>query len=44
MSLDESFAIIEEGAGTQFDPVIASVFLQMREQVEEVFYQFQEEV
>lgn len=42
MSLDESFAIIEQGAGTQFDPLIAKVFLQMRDKVEEVFYQFQE--
>ena len=42
MSLDESFAIIEQGAGTQFDPLIANVFLQMRDKVETVFYQFQE--
>ncbi len=42
MTLDESFAIIEEGVGTHFDPVISSVFLQMREKIEEVFYQFQE--
>lgn len=42
MSLDESFAIIEQGAGTQFDPLIAEVFLRMRDKVEAVFYQFQE--
>ena len=42
MSLDESFGIIEQGAGTQFDPVIAEAFLRMRNKVEEVFYQFQE--
>ncbi len=42
MSLDESFAIIEQGAGTQFDPLIAKVFLQVRDKVEAVFYQFQE--
>lgn len=42
MSLDESFSIIEQGAGTQFDPVIAKVFLQMRDKVEAVFYEFQE--
>ncbi len=42
MSLDESFGIIEQGAGTQFDPVIAEAFLRMRDKVEEVFYQFQE--
>lgn len=42
MSLDESFAIIEEGAGKQFDPLIAKVFLQMRDKVEAVFHQFQE--
>lgn len=44
MSLDESFAIIEQGIGTQFDPLIARMFLQMRDKVEEVFYQFQEEM
>lgn len=44
MSLDESFAIIEEGAGKQFDPLIAKVFLQMRDKVEAVFHQFQEAV
>ena len=42
MSLDESFAIIRQGAGTQFDPVIAEAFLRMRDKVEAVFYQFQE--
>lgn len=42
MSLDESVAIIEQGAGTQFDPLIAKVFLQLRDKVEAVFYQFQE--
>ena len=42
MSLDESFAIIEQGAGTQFDPLIAEAFLRMRDKVEDVFYQFQE--
>ena len=44
MSLDESFAIIEQGAGTQFDPLIAKIFLQLRDKVEAVFYQFQEEI
>jgi len=43
MSLEESFAIIEQGAGTQFDPLIAKVFLRNRDKVEKVFYQFQEE-
>lgn len=42
MSLDESFAIIKEGAGSQFDPLLADIFLQMRDKVEAVFYQFQE--
>ncbi|MBQ8800032.1 MAG: HD domain-containing protein [Lachnospiraceae bacterium] len=44
MSLDESFAIIEQGAGTQFDPLIAKAFLRIRDKVEKVFYQFQEEM
>lgn len=42
MTMDESFAIIEQGSGTQFDPLIAKVFLQVRDKVEKVFYQFQE--
>ncbi|MBQ9768070.1 MAG: HD domain-containing protein [Lachnospiraceae bacterium] len=42
MTLDQSFGIIEAGAGSQFDPLVADVFLQMREKVEAVFYQFQE--
>jgi len=42
MSLDESFGVIEQGMGTQFDPLIAKTFLQIREKVENVFYQFQE--
>ena len=42
MSLDDSFAIIEQGKGTQFDPLIAEAFLQIRDKVEKVFYQFQE--
>ena len=42
MTLDQSFSIIEEGAGSQFDPLIAKVFLQRRDKVEAVFFQFQE--
>lgn len=42
MSLDESFAVIEQGAGVQFDPLIAKAFLQSRDKVEKIFYQFQE--
>lgn len=37
MTLDESFAIIKEGVGSQFDPLIAEVFLQKREDVEKVY-------
>ena len=33
MSYDEAFQLIEEGIGTQFDPVIAQEFLKIREKV-----------
>ena len=41
MPLDKCFAIIEEGIGTQFDPVVANVFLNMREEVEKVYKEIQ---
>ena len=41
MPLDKCFAIIEEGIGTQFDPVVAKVFLNMREEVEKVYKEIQ---
>lgn len=34
--LDKAFAIIEEGKGTHFDPLIAQAFLDAREEVERV--------
>lgn len=34
MSLEQSFAIIEEGRGTQFDPQIVEVFLALRSEIE----------
>jgi response regulator RpfG family c-di-GMP phosphodiesterase len=37
-SLDKSFAIIEEGKGTHFDPVIVDVFLKNRSRMEEIYY------
>ena len=36
MSLDQSFAIIAEGSGQSFDPLIAEVFLACREKVEKI--------
>lgn len=36
MPLDKCFEIIKEGSGKDFDPVIADVFLEIREQVEEI--------
>ena len=36
MSLDECFAIIEQGSGQDFDPLIAEVFLECREKVEQI--------
>ncbi|MGN1373500.1 MAG: HD domain-containing phosphohydrolase [Candidatus Coproplasma sp.] len=42
MPLEECFKIIEEGSGRDFDPIIAKVFLDMRESVVEIFRQGQE--
>ena len=36
MSLEESFAIIEKGIGTDFDPHLANIFLNAKEEVEEL--------
>lgn len=36
MSLDESFRILEEGSGTQFQPELITCFLKAREQVEKI--------
>lgn len=33
MSMDESFAIIREGAGTSFEPLLAELFCELREEV-----------
>ena len=35
MSLEQCFAIIEQGSGQDFDPLIAEVFLGCREKVED---------
>lgn len=37
MPLDICFKIIEEGQGQDFDPVIAGVFIDIREKVEEIY-------
>lgn len=37
MPLDTCFKIIEEGQGQDFDPVIAGVFIEIREKVEEIY-------
>ncbi|MGN1060517.1 MAG: HD-GYP domain-containing protein [Candidatus Coproplasma sp.] len=36
MPLEECFKIISDGAGRDFDPIVADVFLDMRESVEEI--------
>lgn len=36
LPMDECFRIIEEGRGTSFEPLIVDVFLELREQIEEV--------
>ena len=33
-SLDKAYEIIQEGRGTQFDPVIVDVFVRLRPEVE----------
>lgn len=44
MPLDKCFQIIEEGSGQDFDPLLAEVFLDIRDKVEEVHDTFAEEV
>ncbi|MDD6207080.1 MAG: HD domain-containing protein [Clostridiales bacterium] len=39
MPLDKCFAIIAEGSGTDFEPILVEVFLDMREKVEEIHSQ-----
>ena len=36
MPMDKCFGIIQEGSGQDFDPVIAEVFLDIREKVEAI--------
>ena len=36
MPLEESFAIIEKGSGTDFDPALAGLFLDAREDVTQI--------
>lgn len=40
MPLDKCFSIIEEGSGQDFDPVLAEVFLESREKVEQIHRTF----
>ena len=40
MPMDKCFAIIEEGSGQDFDPILADVFIDIREKVEEVHREF----
>ena len=43
MPMDKCFSIIENGKGSDFDPLIAEVFLSIREKVEEVHREFASE-
>lgn len=38
MPMDKCFAIIKEGSGTDFDPVIADLFVEIRDKVEEIHH------
>lgn len=40
MTLEQGFAIIEEGIGSSFDPLVAEAFLNNREQIEEIHNSF----
>lgn len=44
MPLDRCFGIIREGSGRDFDPLIAEIFLDIREKVEKVHSEFAAEV
>ncbi len=43
MPLDKCFSIIEQGSGQDFDPLIAEIFLDIRDKVEKVHSEFAEE-
>lgn len=43
MPLDECFKIIENGIGTDFDPVIAKTFLNARKKVEKIYHEMAKE-
>ena len=40
-SYDKAFSIIEEGLGTQFDPVLGKVFISCREELEKLYSQIE---
>ena len=40
MPLDKCFRIIAEGSGKDFDPLIAGIFLEIRDKVEEGHTEF----
>ncbi|MBR3921270.1 MAG: HD domain-containing protein, partial [Oscillospiraceae bacterium] len=42
MPMDKCFEIIEKGSGEDFDPMIAEIFLSVRDKVEDVHKQFSE--
>ncbi len=41
--LDQAFSIIEESAGSHFDPIIAGVFVELRPQIEKLVMEFNQE-
>ena len=42
MTLEDSFSIIEKGIGTDFDPHLAQIFLDNKDEVIKLMKQFQE--
>ena len=42
MTLEDSFSIIEKGIGTDFDPYLAQIFLDHKDEVIKLMKQFQE--
>ena len=43
LPLEECFGIIEQGKGQNFDPLLAEIFLNIRDKVEEVHREFAEQ-
>ena len=43
LPLEECFAIIKDGSGEDFEPLLAEIFLNIRDKVEEVYHELRTE-